>query len=1257
MLVDQSQLASGLKKLFLQLRPAIIVAPALAVIFTITSLTAGAQRRPIEGRKPILRGQPGSFVTGDALVVLKDGVTEADMTKALNAVGVQVVKPLALKPYYLVRILPVGGVPPSDQATLDKVAELKKLTSIKHAQPNWRFVKFDTTPNDPRYKEQWHYPLINLPKAWDIAQGTSNVIVADTDTGADLTHPEFAGRQISTINYTASPPNNDVTDGDGHGTHTLGTITANTNNSVGVAGVTFGINPIFVGKIFDANGTTDQIIVDTIMYIADKVKTDQNFVVVNCSWGAYVTDDAPDLSDPTEAAIYYAATVRNVCFSISAGNGYDQGNPAASPARVSQLDSRIFCVGACGNQKEHSFYSESRPYTTISAPGGDDPSFADNSNEVLSTLPGSSYGYEQGTSMAAPHITGAIALLLGAGAQPDQVKAIITQTADPGGRSVPNPDFGYGVIDTFAAVVQAKSAISLVNPTDGGYVYGNVAIQIKAGDPSKYLKAQAQVDADPTVVATADKGVYVLYWDTRALDGNGAAKYPNGGHKLIVTVTTPSGPIKFVRNVKVDNPIAVITTPAANGYVTKVVSVVGTADGLRIPTYNLEYSLAATPNTWVSIAANQNVRITTGALADWDLKGIADGSATLRLRVKNPDGFEVSATNPVIVDQTQPSIPKNLVGVGTNVTATLTWSASTDAPPGQLAGYNVYRSRQSLTGYQKVTPTLLPTTGFVDTGLTNAFTYFYKVTAVDAAGNESAPTDIKDVTPNRNGTMSGQVIALDGTFLSGADVTVLQNGTPVANGNINTDSAGQFSFPGPPGFPKGTYDVRASDAGYVSQLITGVSIDVGRDALAQNFALAPQPTFPSGWTMFTLPYDFAGATLASVFSGGTVKYYDPTLGRYLDPSDPAFPKPRPGVGYWLLKSGTPLVTGAGVPDKPVAAVQIPIRKGWNLLGNPFQDPVHWVLGNLVVTRSDNGQQSTLNLATNLGWALDFAWGGTDGKTLLFDRGIVPGVIDTIPGYGAFWFFSGVDGTLSIAPPSIVNRSAKESANLWTVKLNARAGSDTGTAYIGVGGTHRLVPLPPQVTPSVRLLLGTDAGYAVDLRTNSAGTQTWDVTVDNVVDKSVTLTWPGAATLPRGWSLALIDKATGMRTSLRTSSGVTLPATRAAHKLQLELTRDILSDRVGITNLGINPGRGTAPPSITFTLGHDAQTTVSILKANGDAVRTLTSRAAKIGVNNLVWDTKDDQGRSVAPGVYLVQVRAIGDRGDQAKAVVPIIITR
>ncbi len=1249
-------------------RRLLIGVTAAAIVFgslAFTGNNADAQVRRTRGFSKLpLRGQSGSFVIGEIVVSPKAGTDPAQLAAALSNAGLEVVRPLLLKPFVLVKVTPVGGAAVTEQMTTNAVDKLKATNFYNTVAPNWKVWKFDTTPNDPRYAQQWQYPLMNMPKAWDFGTSlTSNTIICSLDTGVDINHPEFAGnRFVGTRNFTVTPNTTDVTDVDGHGTHTTGTMTANGNNGVGVSGTTWG-GSIFVGKVLGDTGSGSIAgIADGITYIADNVKTLNNNVVINMSLGSYVLDDTPDLSDPMEAACVYAATQKNVVISMSAGNAFDQGNPAAAPARTAQLDNRLFCIAAVGTVKEHSFYSNARAYTTIAAPGGDDPSFANNALQILSTLPVNQggYGYEQGTSMASPHVAGALALLLSFGATQDQLKQIVTSSADTVGLPVPNNQYGYGVIDVYAAALLVKSGIQIIAPVDSAYVYGTTQVILGVGSPAVFTRADVTIDKDPAIVGTTSNGSYQVSWNTQATDPvTGAPMYPNGAHKVNITIyTTNSPPVTISKSVRVDNPVATVITPGSLSYLTKSVNIIGTADGLRIPTYKLEYALVTNPSTFITIAPSTKGKVTGASLGSWDLAQLPDGNVYLKLTVTNPDGFSNSQTVLITIDQTQPSTPNGLSGVSSNRSAALTWNASTDPPPGKLAGYNVYRSGKSLTGYTKINSSVVANPTFSDGSLINSSTYFYKVTAVDSAGNESSQSSFISVTPNRNGTTNGSVIALDGTFVGGAVVNVLQNSVVVPNGTATTSSSGTYAYGSPPGFAPGTYDISIAKAGFVPQIMKGFAVDLGIDAPNQNFALQAQPVLPSGWSTLTLPYNFYGADIATVFSGASVKWYSPATGTYLNPTDTGFPSPAPGIAYWVNPTGTASVNVAGTPNSPKTPVSIPIHIGWNLLGNPFQDPISWVLNNLIVQRSDNGQQASVTVAVTQGWTLDYAWGGPTGHTLIYDRTVVPGVNNTIPGYGAFWFYSTVEGSLSIAPPAITSR-VTSSPNLsnWIAEIKASTNSNSASVYIGSAKTRRTFSSAPSVDANpVSISLSSDATTttAVDLRPQGIN-QSWDVTVNGPADQPVTITWPGLNSLPRGWSVALVDKSNNSRVNLRTSSSYTTSAGRGVRNLSLELTRDS-GQRMVVTDISVNTTRSTAP-FISFNVGADGQATVSVLKANGDSVRTITTRAVKAGQNITVWDTRDNLGRNVAPGVYLIQVKATGSNGDTARAVASFVIIR
>jgi hypothetical protein len=1232
---------------------------ALTLIVTLAAAMAAHAAGAQVGR---YRVGPPQRIPGEILVWAQPGNTpDAVRQTALNADS-EVIRPLLKANVYLLKAKGANGNAATEAEVDRAIAALRASGRFRWVGPHRLRFPLDV-PNDPRYNQQWHHPVMNMPAAWDIQKGQSNVVIAVIDTGFDVNHEDLRTRLLGARNFYDPNNPNDVSSTSDHGTHVAGLAAAATNNGIGIAGVAWENVGLFVAKAGDPF-FPDAALIDSITYIRTQIAPGKK-VVINMSLGGFAPSDIPDPNDPFNATVLEAAE-SGIVFTISAGNAFELGNPPINPANLASLHPNIICVAACGKQKEHASYSSARPYTTISAPGGN------GSDDMISTLPGNTYGGSgwQGTSMAAPNAAGVVALCLSAGAPAGQIKDILTRTADPVGRSVPNDEYGYGVLDAQSAVQRAVSGISLESPANGSFVFGTVNVRLRVGSPGSFSSAELRIDNDPTVVASTSGPPYVLPWNSRTVDPNtGQPKYANGNRTLHVRVQSTFGVLNFTSRVRLDNPTAAISTPGLSSYVAKSTPVIGTSDGLRVPTYTLEYSLPESPNTFTPIVADQRQKITDGLLGTWDVSAVRDGTATLRLRVRNPDNYEVSATRLVTVDNSPPTTPANLRGTSSNRMVNLTWSASRDN--NIVVGYNVYRSEQSLAGYEKLNSVPLPSPGYVDQNLTNGKTYFYKVSSVDGAGNESAPTDFLDLTPNRNGTMSGQVTALDGTFLQGATVTVLKDGNVVRA--TQTDSAGLYAFPSPPGFDPGSYTLKFETPGYVSQLIENVTVGLGQDAPNQNVVLQPQPQPSLGWSMLTIPYNFqAGTALTTVLAGVTadaLRYWDARAGRYLRPTDPGFPNPAPGIGYWVFRSGgAPSIVGSGVPILPTRAVEIPIRRGWNLLGNPFQYPINWVLANLIVKNADpsspgNGQQATLSAAVGLGWTLDFAWSGADGRgrTLIYDRSVIPGISDTIPPYGAFWFFSNVDGSLSIAPPSTLSRSASEMPGLWVAQINASANGQTSSVYFGLSNTPRQFRAAPAIEEGLRIVFaageqtGSSQGVAADLRSHGAATQTWDIVVEGQGDQPVTLTWPNSSRVPRGYTLTLVDKSSGQRVNLRTSSSYTLRSSRASHALQLVLTRDT-SRRLFISDLRVTASRSNRPV-ISFTLSREGQTTVSIVRANGETVRTLTSRSVQSGTNSLVWDTRDDAGRSVAPGVYLAQVRAVSDGGEAARAVVAFVITR
>ncbi|MGQ9738195.1 MAG: S8 family serine peptidase [Armatimonadota bacterium] len=354
----------------------------------------------------------------------------------------------------------------SEMQTLETVQKLKDTGLFAYVGPNKLYypLQREVRPNDPRYGEQWGLEMINMPRAWVFQKGKANVIVAVVDTGVDMNHPDLKGRLLpgrdtADQDNDPNPPGNDLDAG--HGTHVAGIVGATTNNGIGIAGVTWEgvqILPVKASPNSSIGGFPLDALIRAVQFCID-----QKANVVNMSLGGPSVSDTPDMADPLSQLII-SATQQGMVFVMAAGNSYLEGNPPFYPANLASVSDMVLAVAAVGPRREHAVYSEARPYTTVAAPGGNAMATDIETDDVLSTLPGGNYAYAMGTSTAAPHAAGAVAILLSQGVKPADVKKLLQDTAAADGRSVPNPEFGYGIIDVYNAIRRVATSAAVVSP-------------------------------------------------------------------------------------------------------------------------------------------------------------------------------------------------------------------------------------------------------------------------------------------------------------------------------------------------------------------------------------------------------------------------------------------------------------------------------------------------------------------------------------------------------------------------------------------------------------------------------------------------------------------------------------------------------------------------------------------------------------------------------------------------------------------------
>ncbi len=346
---------------------------------------------------------------------------------------------------------------------------LASLPGVILAEPNYRLQAFDTVPNDPSYSKQWAHPIIDTPAAWDYTTGSSSITIAILDTGIDETHPDLASKIV---------PGYDFVDGDanphdlnGHGTHVAGIAAALTNNTVGVAGTSWGARLMPV-RVLDATGSgySDDLI-DGILWASQ-----HGAKIINFSLGG------PTYSQALQVAVN---TAHNAGLLFVAAMGNDGSDDPFYPAALDN----VLAVAATTRFDGRAYYSNSGAHTDLAAPGGR-MVYPHDPDGIYSTMPTypvymtttysyyQNYDYQQGTSMAAPYVAGLAALIWSRnpGLTHDQVQQIMETTAVDLGILGKDFDFGWGRIDAAAAVAAAvplnpPDLQAIANPDgDGNYL-------------------------------------------------------------------------------------------------------------------------------------------------------------------------------------------------------------------------------------------------------------------------------------------------------------------------------------------------------------------------------------------------------------------------------------------------------------------------------------------------------------------------------------------------------------------------------------------------------------------------------------------------------------------------------------------------------------------------------------------------------------------------------------------------------------------
>ncbi|MBI4862861.1 MAG: S8 family serine peptidase [Candidatus Riflebacteria bacterium] len=395
------------------------------------------------------------------------------------------------------RLWIVNGLVVSGSASA--IAALRADPAVGSVEPD-RIVPLppvrEEAPAQPQASQFWSVAKIDAPKVWaDLGLVGKDVVVGHIDTGIDATHPDLKGKVLLFKDFVKKE-NTDPIDGQGHGTHTAGTIAGGTVEAGGP-----GVAPaakLIVARVFTAQGASTATLLESMQWVMDpdgNPATSDGPRVVSNSWGS---------NSQTDKSFWQAVTswrAAGIFPSFAAGNagpkprtvGIPGGYPISFAAGATDTGDGIASFSSRGPIK---WEGNDCIKPEVSAPG----------HGVISCKDGGGYKSLSGTSMACPHVTGLVALLLSRdpNATVDQLESTIKSAVVDLGPAGMDNDYGTGRIDAF----QACSSLS----------QGSIAGSVRGPDGSPVV---AKFSLDGGALHATDAG------------GRYSVRVPDGKHVLV----------------------------------------------------------------------------------------------------------------------------------------------------------------------------------------------------------------------------------------------------------------------------------------------------------------------------------------------------------------------------------------------------------------------------------------------------------------------------------------------------------------------------------------------------------------------------------------------------------------------------------------------------------------------------------------------------------------------------------------------------
>ncbi|MGZ3772807.1 MAG: S8 family serine peptidase [Pseudobdellovibrionaceae bacterium] len=365
-----------------------------------------------------------TYVPSQLIVKFKNNVASFAQNNFVQETNSQVIQRFQSNGAVLVQF-PQGFMEDSDSGLKKMIMKIKARPDVEYVEPNWILHARGQVPNDPRFNDLYALGKSSSRKAdifaqeaWAKTTGSKNVLVAVIDSGVDYNHEDLKQ------NYWRNPGengldsqgknkanngidddtngfvddwggwdfiknNNNPMDDNYHGTHCAGTIGARGNNGIGITGVNWEVSLVGL-KFLDKEGSGS--LANAVLAIEYGIKIGVD--VMSNSWGG---DEYSD----TMAAAIRKANAAGILFVAAAGNNASNNDVSLDYPSAYNIEN-IISVAATDSEGELASFSNYGPKTVhVAAPGA----------QILSTFPNNQYSYLDGTSMAAPLVAGAAALI------------------------------------------------------------------------------------------------------------------------------------------------------------------------------------------------------------------------------------------------------------------------------------------------------------------------------------------------------------------------------------------------------------------------------------------------------------------------------------------------------------------------------------------------------------------------------------------------------------------------------------------------------------------------------------------------------------------------------------------------------------------------------------------------------------------------------------------------------------------------------